>query len=68
MAPDDHSHVAVQEGGIWRSEGQDKGDGGTPRQQPLFLLPQQTVPGSAKLPSCTQQARGFPFLSAPEII
>ena len=25
MAPDDHSHVAVQEGGIRRSEGQDKG-------------------------------------------
>ena len=53
MAPDDHSHMAVQEGGIRRSEGQDKGDGDTPRQQPLFLLPQQTVPGSAKLPSCT---------------
>ena len=65
MAPDDHSHVAVQEGGIRRSEGQDKGDGDTPRQQPLILLPQQTVPGSAKLPSCTQQVRGFRFLSAP---
>lgn len=65
MAPDDHSHVAVQEGGIRRSEGQDKGDGDTPRQQPLLLLPQQTVPGSTKLPSCTQQVRDFPFLSAP---
>lgn len=65
MAPDDHSHVAVQEGGIRRSEGQDKGDGDTPRQQPLLPLPQQTVPGSTKLPSCTQQVRDFPFLSAP---
>lgn len=68
MAPGDHSHVAVQEGGIRRSEGQDKGRWGHPETTALVSAASVDCAWQRQASKLHTASEGLPFLSAPELI